>query len=294
MQAKTGRVRGVISEFFGGFVVLGRGFAFWRRRPGLMALGLLPAALVGLGMIALLVTLAWNLQRIGITVTGFADNWDPIATGVLRVIVAIAIFAGALVLSAFAFTAVTLIAGEPVYAKIWREVELALGDFPEAKEPGFWRSVGDAGRLVLQAIVLAIVVGILGLIPYVGPPIAAVLAFLLSGRIIALELTARPLEARGMTREQRKAVLRTRNPRLIGFGVAVHFFYGIPLGAVLVMPAAVVGATILARHAIETHGGLQFDADVAGTLPTQAAATEVAGFETPAPQAPQPAEGSDS
>ena len=88
--------------------------------------------------------------------------------------------------------------------------------------------------------------------------------------IIAVELTTRPLEARGITWEQRKRVLRSRNPRLIGFGVATHLFYAIPLGAVLVMPAAVAGATIMARHALDAHGVL----------------AEPEGFETPAPQPP--------
>src|SRR5258705_129312 len=102
---------------------------------------------------------------------------------------------------------------------------------------------------------------LLGLVP------AAIVGLILTARLVvlAIELTTRPLEARGITWHQRRRVLRTRNPRLIGFGVAVHFFYGIPLGAVLVMPAAVAGATIMARHALDAHGVLD----------------EAAGFDTP-------------
>ena len=40
-----------VPEFLRGVALLGRGFAFWSVRPGLMALGLLPAVLVGAGLI---------------------------------------------------------------------------------------------------------------------------------------------------------------------------------------------------------------------------------------------------
>ena len=252
VQQVDSRPYGVVREFFGGFAVLGQGFTYWRRRPGLMLLGLVPGLIVGIVMIGLLVLLGFNLAAISELLTGFAEGWDYFWVTALRVVTGIAVFAAALILTAFAFTALTLLAGEPVYARIWREVEVDLGDKPEPHEPGFWRSVLDAGRLVVQAIVLAIVIAIISLVPFVGVPIAAVLGFFLSGRILAVELTTRPLEARGMTRQERTRILRTRNPRLIGFGVAVHFFFAIPLGAVLVMPAAVAGATILARHALES------------------------------------------
>jgi CysZ protein len=36
----------------------------------------------------------------------------------------------------------------------------------------------------------------------------------------------------------------------LGFGVAVFCCFLIPLGAVLIMPAAVAGGTLLARHSL--------------------------------------------
>lgn len=259
-------------EFFGGFAVLWHGFGYWRKKPGLMLLGLLPAAIVGLILLAVLALLGTWLASLAISFTERADSADRVWVGLVALTLVIGAVLVSAVLAAYAFTAITLLAGEPVYSKIWHAVELDLGDMPEKQEPGFWRAVRDAGRLVIQAIVLAIVLGLLTLIPIVGPPIAVVVGFFLSGRIIAVELTTRPLEARGITWEQRRRVLRSRNPRLIGFGVAVHLFYAIPLGAVAVMPAAVAGATIMARHALDAHGILD----------------EGRGFETPATRAPQP------
>ena len=261
-------------EFFGGFVVLGQGFRYWRKKPRLMLLGLLPAAIVALVLLALLALLGIWGASLAISFVERASAEDRVWTGIIALALVIIGVLVSAVLAAYAFTAITLLAGEPVYQKIWHAVELDLGDMPEKNEPGFWRAVRDAGRLVVQAIILAIVLAIISIIPFVGPPVAAVLGFFLSGRIIAVELTSRPLEARGITWEQRKRVLRSRNPRLIGFGVAAHLFYAIPLGAVFVMPAAVAGATIMARHALEAHGVL--------------AEPGAAGFDTPASRATQP------
>jgi CysZ protein len=241
----------VVREFFAGFWVLILGFALWRRRPGLMLLGLLPALIVGAVLIGALIVLVLNIDPIVTFLTPFADPWDPQLARLVRALVSLALVLGLVVLLALGFTAITLLVGDPFYEKIWREVELELGDFPEGKEPGFWRTVLDSFRLVLRAAVTGLLLALLSLIPVVGTIAAAILGLFLSGRLVALELTARPLEARGLTSAERTRVLRSRRPRLVGFGVAVHLCFLIPGGAVLVMPAAVAGATYLARHALD-------------------------------------------
>ena len=90
---------------------------------------------------------------------------------------------------------------------------------PEKHETGFWRSVGDSLRLVVRAVLISLLLALLSFIPVVGTVLAAVLGFLFTARILALELTTRPLEARGLTRVERRAALRTRSPRVLGFGV---------------------------------------------------------------------------
>jgi CysZ protein len=112
--------------------------------------------------------------------------------------------------------------------------------------------LADSGRLFWRAVALGVLLTIVGIIPVVGPVLAALGELFLGGRIVALELTSRPLEARGLRRAERRRVLRTRNARVVGFGVAVNLCMLVPGGAVLVMPAAVAGATELARHAFET------------------------------------------
>jgi CysZ protein len=253
MGARADAVRRWFGEFARGFVSIRHGFAFWRVRPGLMALGLLPAVIVAAVFAVLIVLLAVNLEPIATWATPFATSWWEWARVAIRIAVGVATLAGALVLVGFAFTAVTLLVGEPVYERIWRGVEEHAGGLPPAREPGFWRSVGDAARLVAQGVVGGLAVWLLGLIPLLGL-LAPLLGFLIASRLVALELTARPLEARGLDRRGRIRMLRGRQPRLLGFGVAVHLFYLVPGGQIAVMPAAVVTATLLAREAHASAG----------------------------------------
>ena len=88
---------------------------------------------------------------------------------------------------------------------------------------------------------------LVGFLPLIGPLVGAVLGVLISGRLLANELLTRPLEERGMDREARRAFLRAHLGGALGFGVAAELFVMIPLGAIAVMPAAVVGSTTLAR-----------------------------------------------
>ncbi|MEQ1737072.1 MAG: EI24 domain-containing protein, partial [Rhodoglobus sp.] len=141
--------------------------------------------------------------------------------------------------------------GDWFYERIWWAVETDLGGLPEKRETGFWRSVGDSLRLVVRAVLTSLLLALLSFIPVVGTVIAAVVGFVFTARILATELTTRPLEARGLTLLERRAALRTRRPRVLGFGAAVQLCFLVPGGAILVMPVAVAGATHLAREVLD-------------------------------------------
>jgi CysZ protein len=206
--------------------------------------------------------IASNAEAIVAFVTPFADSWDPGWAKLFRVVAALSLLIGFVVLAVFAFTGLTLLIGDWFYERIWRAVETELGGMPPEHDPGFWRAVADGLRLVFRAILTAVLLALLSLIPVVGTVLAAVLGVFFSARILAIELTPRPLEARGLVRRQRLAALRTRSPRVTGFGVAVQLCFLVPGGAILVMPAAVAGATHLARHVL-AGGGPQVFEDVA-------------------------------
>ncbi len=73
---------------------------------------------------------------------------------------------------------------------------------------------------------------------------------MLTGWLLADELTSRALAARGLDRRARRALISANRARALGFGVATQLCFLVPLGAVAVMPAAVAGSTLWAHAAL--------------------------------------------
>lgn len=242
----------MVSGFGHGIGLLMRGQGLWRRRPALMLLGLVPAVLVAVVMVALLVVLLLYVDNLVTWATPFADGWASGVRSVFRVALEVVAVLGSLVLFVVSFTGLTLAVGDPFYERIWMAVEHEVGgDVPE-RGVGWLRGAQDGLVLVLSGIAASAVVFLLGLLPVVGAVVGAVLGVVVSGRMLAGELVSRPLEARGMDRTARAALLRSHRGELLGFGVGVQVCFLVPLGAVLVMPGAVAGATYLAREALSS------------------------------------------
>lgn len=257
----TERERGFVGEFTLGVRTLLGGFRWWRVRPGMMFLGLIPAAIVSLALGAGLVTLGFWIAPLTTSLTPFVEGWPGLWATLLRIAVGAAIFGGALLLSATLFTALTLLIGEPFYDRIWRSVERAEeGTIPD-RDPGFWSGVADAVSLIARGALAALVAFAIGLIPIIGGVLGAVTGILLAGWILADELSGRALTARGVSHVERRALLRARRARALGFGIATQLCFLIPLGAVFTMPAAVVGATRLARGVLPSAPGGRVVAD---------------------------------
>lgn len=238
-------------EFGAGFLTLLRGFGWWTRRPGLMVLGLVPALIVAIAAGAALVAWGFALPSLADALTPFADGWLPFWAGALRVAVGTALFGAALLLVAVTFTALTLAIGEPFYDRIWRAVERdTTGSVPDVPY-GFWRAVADAARLIGRGILAALVAGLIGLVPLVGAALGFAAGVLLTGWLLADELSSRALTARGLDRTARRERLRASRARTLGFGVATQLCFLVPLGAIAVMPAAVAGSTMLAQHLLD-------------------------------------------
>jgi CysZ protein len=102
------------------------------------------------------------------------------------------------------------------------------------------------------ALGFAIVFFACGFIPVVGQTVVPVLAALVSGYFLAGELTSVALERRGVLRKERFALMRQNRTLVVGLGVATVVVFLIPLGAVLAMPGAVAGGTLLVRERLAT------------------------------------------
>ncbi|MFG6403497.1 EI24 domain-containing protein [Microbacterium sp. P04] len=237
-------------EFGAGVGLLLRGFGMWRRIPRAMALGLLPAVLVALVFAGALVGWGFLVPGIADAVTPFADGWTPFWAQAVRLIIGLATFGAGMLLAAVSFTAVTLAVGDPFYERLWRAVERETTGGAPGSDGGFWQAVGDSIRLVLKGIAAAALAWLIGLIPFVGGVAGLVVGVSLTGWLLAEELSSRALVARGISARRRSALLRGSRARVIGFGVATQLCFLVPLGAVIVMPAAVAGSTLLAQSLV--------------------------------------------
>ena len=126
-------------------------------------------------------------------------------------------------------------------------VEADAGETAFEERYGFWRAVGDGASLIARGILIALLAVLVGLIPAVGGVISTVFAVTFTGWLLADELTSRALTARGLASAERRTLRRRHRARVLGFGVATQLCFLVPLGAVVTMPAAVAGSTLLAR-----------------------------------------------
>jgi CysZ protein len=94
----------------------------------------------------------------------------------------------------------------------------------------------------------------IGFVPVAGQVLAPVLAALVAGWFLALELSAVPFERRGLRLAGRRQALRRDRLAALGFGISVFVCFLVPFGAILLMPAAVAGGTLLARRVLPPAG----------------------------------------
>ncbi|WP_306203997.1 EI24 domain-containing protein [Actinoplanes sp. RD1] len=244
-----------VRDFFTGVSFLGRGLGLVLSTPRLLGLGLLPALISGALYAAALVTLIVFLGDLSAAVTWFADDWSTVWRDVMRFLGGAALLGLTGLLGVLAFTAVTLAIGDPFYERISRHVEQRYGGVPGEVEVPLWqsvrRSVADSLRLIGLSVLLGIPLFVAGFIPVVGQTVVPVLGGAVGGWLLALELTGVPFERRGLRLRHRREELRRRRPLAVGFGAAVFVCFLIPLGAILLMPAAVAGAALLSRRVFD-------------------------------------------
>jgi CysZ protein len=258
---------GVVGEFFAGVGLLGRGVGMYARSPRLLLLGIIPALITGLLFIAAFATLIYFISDLSELFTWFADGWSEGPRDAVRVLAAIGILGLGGLIGVLTFTAITLLIGDPFYEKISGEIEARFGGVPGEVEVPWWRSLRrslwDSVRLIALSLAIGIPLFFLGLLPLVGQTVIPVIGALIGGWFLALELVGVAFYRRGLRLPDRRRVLAGHRPLALGFGVSVFCCFLIPLGAVLIMPAAVAGGTLLARKVL----GLPIDTPAPVTAP---------------------------
>jgi CysZ protein len=250
----------VVQDFFRGVGLLLRGLRLYGTNPRLVLLGVLPALITGAVFIGLYVVLAVYADNLAAAVTPFADGWSRFARETVRGLAQIAFLGSGALIAVLLFTATTLLVGDPFYERISELVEEREDGRKFAwPEVPWWRSlrrsIPDSLRLVAVSVLVGIPLFAAGFIPVVGQTVVPVIGATIGGWLLALELTGAAFYRRGLRLRQRRAALGRRRALALGFGVGVFVCFLIPLGAVLIMPAAVAGATLLAREALRSSPG---------------------------------------
>ncbi|GIG57705.1 membrane protein [Longispora fulva] len=244
----------VVRDFFAGVGYLGKGIGLWFRSPRLLALGLIPAIIAGAVLLTAMIFFWVNVGDIATWMTPFADSWDETGRDVFRFTAAALLVGVSLLLGVLLYTALTLAIGDPFYEKISERVEDSRGGVTGEVQLSLARSIGrsivDSLRLVGKSLLFGIVLFALGFIPVVGQTVVPVLGALVGGWFLTMELTSVPFERRGLRVWDRRRILKGRRALAVGFGTATFLCFLVPGGAILVTPAAVAGATLLAREVL--------------------------------------------
>ncbi|WP_248958862.1 EI24 domain-containing protein [Sphaerisporangium perillae] len=244
-------IRRGIGGFADGIKYFFQGLGWVARNPRQWLFGLIPALIALVLYIVALVLLGNHAGDLASWATPFADDWSEVARDGLRFLLGLVVFALGLVLAVITFTAATLAIGEPFYEKLSERVEEDMGGVEKAADIPLWRSIARSVRdsliTLVYVLMFTIPLFVLGFVPVIGQTVVPVLGAAVSGFFLTVELTALAMERRGLARKQRFAVLRADRSPALGFGVLVFLIFLIPFGAVVAMPAAVAGATIMVR-----------------------------------------------
>ena len=236
-----------ISEFTAGPGYLLRGFA-WLGEPALRRYVIVPVLINVLLIAGLMTLLGWRLDDWLNAWLGGLPDWLSWLEGVLWWILLIL----ASLVFCYFFTLLATFIASPFNGMLSARVErLVTGTAPES---GLSRvgEIGDAvfgeierlGYYLGRLLTVAFISLLLFFIPVANLAIAP-LWFVFGAFMLAFEYLDNPMGNRGMTLDAKLAHLRARRWRHLGFGSVVTLATAIPLANLIIMPAAVIGATLM-------------------------------------------------
>jgi len=248
-------VRSAVGELVTGAGLLTRGLSLITRRPRIFLLGAIPPAITSVIFTGLLIVLITQLHPLIDWLTPFADGWARGLATTIRVLIGSAVVAGAVLIMVISFTTLTLALGSPLYDKLSESVEGEFGDVPELNENvarGMARALRQALALIAVAILGALLLFATGFVPVVGQTVVPVLSAIFGGWMLGIELVGSPFERRGLLRlADRRAAMRARRLRVLGFAVPTFLLLAIPFVGIVVFPVATAGGTLLARQLLD-------------------------------------------
>jgi CysZ protein len=205
-------------------------------------------------LIGAFIAMLYYLNDVVDFVTPYMNSWPAIFRDGARLLSSIGIGIGWVILSYLGYIELTLIVGQPFYEAISKRVEADLGAVAGEVNVSFFktlpRTLFEWIRLTIRSIMVAIFLFAIEFVPVVGTVGGIVLGAIFMGWVLALEVTSVPFDRRGLHYGHRKKALRQHRRLTLGFGAATFLCFLIPLGAIVFMPAAVAGATLLSRRVL--------------------------------------------
>jgi CysZ protein len=213
------------------------GFVFLFRNPRLLPLALVPALLAVFGILGGLVLGILLGPEVN---ARFAPSRDQMLPG-LVLLATLLLWIGTLGASVTLGFAMALVLAAPVLELLSRRVEARVRGRADEADKGLRFAVAESLRGSFYFLIAAPGIFLLGLIPIVGP----VLAALWGARALSFQFTDPALGRRGLAFREKRAWHRQWLPESGGFGLAGLVTLLIPLANLLVAPALTVGATLL-------------------------------------------------
>lgn len=241
-----------MTDVVAGFGYLLAGVRWVARHPRLWLFGLIPALITLAGYILGLAVLVGYADDLASWATPFADGWAEPWRTTMHWLAGIMVVGAAALVAVLTFTAVTLLVGGPFYESLAGRVEQAeAGVAPPEAGLSLVREIAVGIRESLITVLLVGVFAValfgLGFVPVFGQTVIPVVGACVSGFFLAVELTSVTLLRRGVRLRGRIRTLRRHLPLTLGFGVPLFLTFLIPFVAVVLMPGAVAGATLLTR-----------------------------------------------
>lgn len=289
-------------DLVAGMRYLGEGQRWVARHGRWWGFGLIPALIALVLYAGVLTALAIWSGDLAAWATPFADDWGSPWQQLLRGVFVALLLAGGLTLSVLTFTAVTLLIGDPFYESLSEQVEESEGYCPPGPDRPLWREIAlalrDSVHVLLRAAGFGVLLFVLGFVPFLGQTVVPAIGFCVSGFFLTVELTAVAMQRRNVPVRARLRHLRGRKTLAVGFGTPLVLLFLIPFLAVVLMPGAVAGATLLVRDLLpdgDGNGGEGGDrgADeaagrVEGAAPAGVGPLPASPVPPPAPHFPQP------
>lgn len=226
-------VRGV------GFYV--SGVKMLRRHPSLLAISLVPIGATVLLLLGLATGAAWGIGEL--TSGLLAGPWRHLAEAIVLIL--------ALLVGWFIYLPLARILLAPFAESLSRRTTRLISGEPiittDNGTHGWLRAFGEGAKLVTLQIVITLAGMVIGA---AFPPVAIPIGLTLGVVMASLDFIDVPLSVRGWSLRQKLALLVTHKALTAGFGAAAFATLFIPGLNLLLLPAGIVGATVLCRSII--------------------------------------------